>query len=65
VSLKLVAGGAVGRLDVDEATPVIACPWHGWEFELASGCSLADPQYRVAVYPVSVVGDRLMIEIAT
>ena len=63
VSVKLVAGEAVGRLDVDETTPVIACPWHGWEFDLRSGRSVADPQYRVAVYPVSVVGERLMVEV--
>lgn len=36
---------------------IIRCPWHGWEFELASGRTLVDParvrvrRYRVTVEP--------------
>jgi nitrite reductase/ring-hydroxylating ferredoxin subunit len=34
---------------------VLRCPWHGWEFDLATGRSLFDPQgCRVRAYPVSV-----------
>lgn len=37
---------------------VLACPWHGWEFDVTTGKSLFDPQkclvktYDVAVEPV-------------
>ena len=33
---------------------VLRCPWHGWEFELASGRCLDDPSLRAAVYRVEI-----------
>jgi nitrite reductase/ring-hydroxylating ferredoxin subunit len=39
---------------VDETTQVVACPWHGVEFDLKTGVALADPALRVRTYPVEV-----------
>jgi nitrite reductase (NADH) small subunit len=39
---------------VDETTQVVACPWHGVEFDLRTGVALADPALRVRTYPVVV-----------
>jgi nitrite reductase/ring-hydroxylating ferredoxin subunit len=58
---SLCAGTVVGRLespepgryDYDSSRPMIKCPWHGWEFELATGRSWADPE-RVRVRPYAV-----------
>jgi nitrite reductase/ring-hydroxylating ferredoxin subunit len=58
---SLCAGTVVGRLespepgryDYDSSRPMIKCPWHGWEFELATGRSWADPA-RVRVQPYAV-----------
>ena len=36
---------------------VIACPWHGWEYDLETGECLWNPRYRVRVYPVDVAPD--------
>jgi nitrite reductase/ring-hydroxylating ferredoxin subunit len=34
---------------------VVRCPWHGFEFDLRTGRSLADPErFRVKTYPVKV-----------
>ena len=33
---------------------ILRCPWHGWEFDLRTGASVAEPVRRVASYPVSV-----------
>ena len=33
---------------------VLRCPWHGWEFDLASGACLDDPALRAAIYPVEI-----------
>lgn len=40
---------------------ILCCPWHGWEFEIATGKSVFDPaQCRVKSYEVTVVQpDRL------
>lgn len=40
---------------------VIRCPWHGWEFEIATGQSWFDPvQTRVATYPADVQSGRVL-----
>lgn len=41
---------------------VIRCPWHGLEFDLETGVSLADPKVRVRVYPVSVEDGAIVLD---
>lgn len=33
---------------------VVRCPWHGWEYDLATGQSYYSPRKRVRSYPASV-----------
>lgn len=40
---------------------ILACPWHGWEFDLLSGRALADPRVRLRLYPVMVQDDTLYV----
>lgn len=40
---------------------ILACPWHGWEFDLLTGRALADPRRRLRRYPISVVGEAVCI----
>lgn len=35
---------------------ILACPWHGWEFSLASGQCLTDRR-RLAIFPTEVADD--------
>jgi nitrite reductase/ring-hydroxylating ferredoxin subunit len=32
----------------------IACPWHGWEYDLATGRCAADPRFALRRFEVSV-----------
>ena len=32
----------------------MACPWHGWEFEIPTGACLADARFRLQTFPVAV-----------
>ena len=36
---------------------MIACPWHGWEYDLRTGECLWNPRYRVRVYAVEIKDD--------
>lgn len=46
-----------GEYRLGLAGRVLRCPWHAWEFDLATGRSLFDPQRcRVRSYEVSVEG---------
>lgn len=50
-----------GDLRMDDGPPLIACPWHGWEYDLATGQSFMGPgrgamaalAYEVTVQPGS------------
>jgi nitrite reductase/ring-hydroxylating ferredoxin subunit len=33
---------------------ILACPWHGWEYDLLTGKMLADERIRLRTYPVEV-----------
>jgi 3-phenylpropionate/trans-cinnamate dioxygenase ferredoxin subunit len=40
---------------------ILACPWHGWEFDLLTGEALADPRKRLRTYPVEVVDGTVYV----
>ncbi|HEX2236592.1 MAG TPA: Rieske 2Fe-2S domain-containing protein [Actinomycetota bacterium] len=43
---------------------VLRCPWHGWEFDLATGKSLFQPdEIRVKVYRVTVEDDDVILHL--
>lgn len=39
----------------------IICPWHGWAFDLKSGCSVHSPQAKVEVFEVKVEGEDVLV----
>ncbi len=40
---------------------ILACPWHGWEFDLLTGRALVDPRKRLRLYPVTVRDDTVYV----
>jgi nitrite reductase (NADH) small subunit len=60
---KLVAGDGAGRVAVRTGSLVLACPWHGWEFDVDTGCSTWDSKYRVKMYDATVRDGRVLVEI--
>lgn len=46
----------------DREGEILACPWHGWEFDLRSGEHLSDPRYRLVTYDVTVEDGRIVVE---
>jgi len=40
--------------DVEREGEIIRCPWHLWEFEIATGRCLVDSAMRVKTYPTSI-----------
>ena len=40
---------------------ILACPWHGWEFDLRTGRALADERIRLRLYPVTVEDGTIFI----
>jgi len=47
-------GGPLGEGEVEGS--VVTCPWHGWQFNVATGACVNNPSGKVAVYQVKVEG---------
>ena len=43
------------------AGELVTCPWHGWQYDLKSGCPITTPNVRT--YPLRLQGDVLQIAI--
>ena len=39
---------------------ILACPWHGWEFDLLTGACLTDKR-RLRLYEVTVEDDQIIV----
>ena len=42
---------------------ILRCPWHKWEFDIASGRSLVDEKLRVRRYAVRIDGDEVVVSL--
>lgn len=40
---------------------ILACPWHGWEFDLLTGRALADRHKRLRLFPTVVREDTVHV----
>lgn len=45
--------GGVGDYRPDESTAVVRCPWHGYEYDVRTGCTLFDPGRRLRTLTVT------------
>jgi nitrite reductase/ring-hydroxylating ferredoxin subunit len=39
--------GGVGDYRDDESVDALRCPWHGYEYDVRTGCTLIDPSRRL------------------
>ncbi len=51
----------LGTLEVEREGEIIRCPWHLWEFDIATGECLVDPQMRVKIYPVAIEDGAVVV----
>lgn len=42
---------------------ILRCPWHGWEFEIATGETVTQPVLRVKTFTARTEGDRVVVEL--
>ncbi len=54
-TIGLITAELPGAINYEREGEILRCPWHGWEFDLATGRSVFDPnRTRVKAYPVEV-----------
>lgn len=54
---------AAGDVQADPDRPIVACPWHGWEFDVRTGRSLMDPRTVVRTYAAWIENGRVLIDL--
>ena len=54
-------GGPLGQ-GVIEGNKLV-CPWHGWQYDPKTGQAAQNPNAKVAVYPLEVENEDVMIEL--
>ena len=62
VTGKVIAGDAPYESKMVGAGEYLRCPWHGWEFEIASGRAVAYPERAIRTYPVRVEDGAVILE---
>ena len=54
-TVGLATAARPGEIAYTREGEILRCPWHGWEFDLATGRSVCDPnRTRVKSYPVEI-----------
>jgi nitrite reductase (NADH) small subunit len=43
--------------------PLVACPWHAWEFDCRTGQCVHSAKARVPVYPVEIREGRVWVRL--
>lgn len=54
------AGGPLSEGFVRDG--VVTCPWHNWEFKLKTGKCLNAPDHCVAIIPITIEGDEILLQ---
>jgi nitrite reductase/ring-hydroxylating ferredoxin subunit len=54
-------GGPLGEGDLDGGA--VACPWHGWRWDVATGANVNNPALRVACFPVAIEHGEIFVEL--
>ncbi len=55
------ADGPLGEGSLDGG--LLTCPYHGWQFDLATGACPTNPDVTLTTYDVQVVGDAVCVRI--
>lgn len=55
-------GGPLGKGAVDGCT--LTCPWHGWQYDVATGKQLLSEHIHQRRYPVRLEGDTIWVRLS-
>jgi nitrite reductase (NADH) small subunit len=54
-------GGPLAEGSVEHGK--IVCPWHQWEFDLATGEATHSPAAKATSFPLRIEGDDVLVEL--
>ena len=54
-------GGPLGQGFLDGQT--VTCPWHSWQYDVATGENVVNREMKVASYPVKVEDGQVLVKV--
>lgn len=54
-------GASLCEGDFSATDQTVACPWHGWRFNVVDGAWSDNPRIKTDVFDVKVVGDEIQV----
>ena len=61
---RMWVGDTYGESRPDEERTVVVCPWHNYEFDVATGRSPCDPErLRIQTYQVELEDDEVVVNL--
>ena len=54
--------GELGEYIPDNTRESLKCPWHGFEYDIRTGCVISDPSRRLQLFTVLEEGDEIIVE---
>jgi|SRR5271165_3322457 len=54
-------GGPLGQGAIEGGK--VVCPWHGWQWDPATGAAVHNPDTKLTVYPIKLEDGVVMIEL--
>lgn len=59
----MTPGVDLGEYIPQEGCEILKCPWHGYEYDIRTGCVIADPSRRLQQIAVREEGDEIVAEL--
>jgi len=60
-NICLHRGGPLGEGELEGK--VVTCPWHGWQYDVTSGCNTDNADLKVKKFNVKIEGDDVFVEL--
>jgi nitrite reductase/ring-hydroxylating ferredoxin subunit len=57
-----ISGSIPGERTLDRDHPVLVCPWHNYEFDPGTGCSLFDERLRLRAIPHEIQDGKVCVQ---
>ena len=59
----LVSADEPGTYELSRRGEILRCPWHSYEYDIATGQCLTDPKLRVRTYPVRIEAGKVVVDV--
>jgi len=60
--LRAMNGATLGDYHEEDDRVIVKCPWHGYEYDIRTGCTLFDQERRVRTFNVREEDGQVVVE---